>query len=99
MKGKCDATKNFICQIDKNSKTFKPLSTKDTFNSSGCPDGFYGNDEACYKFYSQERTFNEAEKICGQQNNTHLASAGSYFENTILQLIAKENNATVIWLG
>ena len=23
MKGKCDATKNFMCQIDKNSKTLK----------------------------------------------------------------------------
>ena len=49
----CMRRKKFICQI---GKVPKDRNVEEIFNSSSCPDGYYGIDKTCYKFHSEEKT-------------------------------------------
>ena len=96
-KGTCKSPKGFICQIDKHSKTATDL--KDLLNVSICSSGYYGYEKSCYKFVQERRNFYDAEKLCKQDHGSHVTSVESDMENVVLQLIAKDNNVTNIWLG
>ena len=95
-RGACRKRKQFICQL---GKVAKRRNIQEIFNSSSCPDGYYGIDKTCYKFHSEEKTFDEAEIFCRKENNSHLTSVESHSENKLLQLLVEENNVTSIWVG
>ena len=98
-RGMCQSRKRFICQIDKASCLSEENNFQIIFNSSSCPGRYYEIDKICYKFQSEEKTFDEAEMICNNENNSHLASVKSFSENAFLQLLMIKYNATGIWLG
>ena len=98
-KAPCKSKKKFICQIDKARFPFEENNFEEIFNSSSCPDGYYGIDKTCYKFHPEEKVFDEAEIICRTENTSHLTSVESYTDNVFLQMLMIKNNVTNTWLG
>ncbi|RUS72270.1 hypothetical protein EGW08_019971, partial [Elysia chlorotica] len=90
---KCSNKYAYVCETKKGSSLPQEVA-----NTTGCVSGYERFQDSCYKYSSQQYTWQQAESFC-QTEGGHLASLDSRNEEYYLELLTKHTDALQMWVG
>ena len=97
---KCDETASYICEYPRTGYTVPPTTTTTVAPQAQCPtEAWTKVGDQCFKLFTQELTFVQAESYCQQSFGGHLASFHSADEETSALNAQSNYGYYFLWIG